>query len=273
MTSLRESLRLHGGGVVSIVGAGGKTSLMFRIASELSQAGESVLTTTTTNIFKPSKKQSSQLVVSESLDEILSKGGVLLKDGRHITAASRILSVIFDVQSRYKKKQYQRKLVGFQPEFIDELFQGGVFQWILVEADGAAGRPLKAPASHEPVIPNSTGWLIGVVALDGVGKPLNDKWVFRSERFAEITELRLGEAVSEASVAASVLHEKGIMQGASSRVERFVFINKADQPKRLLTGRSIAALISTQKKAGLNRVVIGQAEHEPPVLEFWDVNH
>lgn len=46
MTSLREGLMLEDGGVVSIVGAGGETSLMFGIARELSIAGESVLTTT-----------------------------------------------------------------------------------------------------------------------------------------------------------------------------------------------------------------------------------
>ena len=272
MTSLRESMRLHGGGVVSIVGAGGKTSLMFRIAHELSLAGESVLTTTTTKIFKPSKKQSFQLVVSQSLDEILSKAGVLLKDNPHLTAASKVLRTIFDARSRDTKMKYQKKLVGFQPEFIDELLKGGVFQWILVEADGAAGKPLKAPAAHEPVIPKSTRWLIGVVALDGVGKPLNDHWVFRPERFAEITGLHPGEAVNEASIAAVVLHEQGLMKGASGRVERYVFLNKADLPKGLVKGRAIAALISSQKNSGLNRVVIGQAAHEPPVLEYCDVN-
>jgi probable selenium-dependent hydroxylase accessory protein YqeC len=273
MTSLQESLKLHGGGVVSIVGAGGKTSLMFRIAHELSQSGESVLTTTTTKIFKPSKKQSSQLVVSQSLDEILSKAGVLLKDKHHVTAASRVLGALIDTQSRGTKIPYHKKLVGFEPEFIDELFKSGVFDWILVEADGAAGRPLKAPASHEPVIPKSTRWLIGVFALDGVGKPLNDQWVFRPERFAEITGLQPGEAVSEASVAAAILHEKGIMKGASGHVKRYVFLNKADQPMGLATGKAVVALICSQKKAGLNRIIIGQAAHEPPVLEYFDINH
>ncbi len=273
MTSLRESLMLQGGGVVSIVGAGGKTSLMYRIAHELSKAGETVLTTTTTKIHKPSKKQSTQLVVSDSLEEILSMAGALLKDDPHITAASEVLNTIFDVRPRSSKLQYRRKLVGFQPGFIDQLYKAGVFQWILVEADGAAGRPLKAPAPHEPVIPKSTGWLIGVVALDGVGKPLNDQWVFRPERFAKITGLQPGEFVSAESVATVVLHQNGIIKGPSGRALRFVFLNKADHPKRLAIGRDIAALIRSQKNSGLKRVVIGQVLHEPPVLECCNVNH
>ena len=50
MTSLRHSLNLNGGGVISIVGAGGKTALMFRMARELAGGGDRVLTTTTTKI-------------------------------------------------------------------------------------------------------------------------------------------------------------------------------------------------------------------------------
>ena len=50
MITLRDALKLDEGGVVSFVGAGGKTSLMFSLARELSKVGESVLTTTTTKI-------------------------------------------------------------------------------------------------------------------------------------------------------------------------------------------------------------------------------
>ena len=38
MTTLREAFLLEDGGVISLVGAGGKTSLMFRIAGEISKA-------------------------------------------------------------------------------------------------------------------------------------------------------------------------------------------------------------------------------------------
>ena len=178
MVSLRESLMLTEGGVVSIVGAGGKTSLMFRIARELSQAGESVLTTTTTKILMPGMDQSSKVIVSDSLGEFLSKTGRVIKDDPHITAASEVLTAMFDVQSRQTKMDHRRKLIGFQPEFIDAVYTAGVFNWILVEADGAAGKPLKAPDPHEPVIPESTAKIIGILGLDGVGKPLDSSSVF-----------------------------------------------------------------------------------------------
>jgi probable selenium-dependent hydroxylase accessory protein YqeC len=271
MTSLRQGLMLTEGGVVSIVGAGGKTSLMFRIAKELSQAGESVLTTTTTKILIPRKDQSPKVIVSDSLAEILNKSGVMIKDADHITAASAVLTAMFDSQSRQAKTRYRQKLVGFQAEFIDEIYRAGVFRWILVEADGAAGRPLKAPDPHEPVIPKFTAKIIGVLGLDGVGKALIDKWVFRPHRFSEITGRGDGEMVTESDCVMAVIHKNGIMKGAPSGTKCLLFLNKADRPGRLAVARKIVRLLAEKKDSGLQRIIIGQALHEPPVIECYDL--
>lgn len=260
MASLREGLGLECGGVVSLVGAGGKTSLMFRIAKELSKAGEPVLTTTTTKILMPTKKQTSHLILSTSPEEILKKARDLLQGSLHFSAA-------------FGHLPSEGKLVGFQPEIIDELWRAKLFRWILVEADGAARRPLKAPASHEPVIPVCSELLIGIIGLDGAGKPLEDKWVFRPELYAEITGLALGEVVTERSIATVIAHPKGIMKGCPPNAMRIAFLNKADHPGGVEAGRSIAGLLGKPKQDGLKRVVIGQALYEPPVVEYYDMNH
>ncbi|MEA3230780.1 MAG: putative selenium-dependent hydroxylase accessory protein YqeC, partial [Thermodesulfobacteriota bacterium] len=88
MESLREILLCGNGGVISLVGAGGKTSLMFRIAREVSNAGESVLTTTTTRIMWPDKKQSSEIFLAATPKLVIEKASVLIKNNLHLTAAS-----------------------------------------------------------------------------------------------------------------------------------------------------------------------------------------
>ena len=208
-----------------------------------------------------------------SLKEFLSKSGRLLKDDPHITAAAEVLTAIFDVKSRQPELDQRQKLIGFQPEFIDAVYHAGMFKWILVEADGAAGKPLKAPDPHEPVIPQSTDRIIGILGLDGVGKPLDSEWVFRPLRFGEITGLRAGDTVKSVDCVTSILHEGGIMKGAPGGAERLVFLNKADIPQHLIVAREIAALLKKNKKTGLRRVIIGQALHEPPVIEYRDLNH
>ena len=81
---MREKILPHEGGVISLVGAGGKTTLMFRLARELADTGERVLTTTTTRILRPTKEQSASVVVSHDVKETASIAdyAYLLSDGK-----------------------------------------------------------------------------------------------------------------------------------------------------------------------------------------------
>ena len=247
------------GGVISLVGAGGKTSLMFNLAHELAMAGESVLTTTTTKIYEPLPEQATNLIISGSVSRMLEEAQEALKDHRHITAA-------------FEKLSDQRKLRGFTPEFIQAIWNSHLFRWILVEADGSAGRPLKAPAEHEPVIPACTTQLVGIVGLNGAGQPLNDQWVFRHERFIQLSGLAHGAAVTEAAIAAVLVHEKGIFKNGPAAAVRIAFCNQADVPRNLAAGRHIARALIEKKRTGLNRIVIGQTLFDPCVLEVYDLN-
>ena len=127
------------GGVISLVGAGGKTSLMFRLANELALAGQSVLTTTTTKIYVPLTQQSANLILCKSVSRMLEMAQAALEEQQHITAAA-------------EKLPDQGKLRGFTPADVQDIWNSNQFRWIIVEADGAAGRPLKAPGEHEPVV-------------------------------------------------------------------------------------------------------------------------
>jgi len=256
MPSLRHSLMLKKGGVISIVGSGGKTALMFRMARELSKDGDRVLTTTTTKIYMPTRTQSSIVMVSGSAETIAKRAREVLKRNSHISAGSAILHL-------------KNKLKGLKPETIDALWQSGVFRWIIVEADGAAGRPLKAPAVHEPVIPQSTRWQIGVVGLDAVGKPLTDKWAFRPQLVCKISGIANGAAITEKAIAAVLVDKNGIMKNSPPEAMRFAFLNKTDSEQRLVTARRIAQILGGSKKPGFTRVLIGQTLYEPYVKEYY----
>lgn len=259
MTSLRKALMLEGQGVVSLVGAGGKTSLMFKLAHEIAETGEPVLTTTTTKILAPEPKQSSCLIVSDSVETIVIEASDFLKNKKlHITAAaSQVLN--------------ENKLIGLSAETIDVLSKKNIFRWILVEADGAAGRPLKVPANHEPVIPGSTKLVIGLVGLSGVGKPLTDEWVHRLERFSCITGLAAGQEITAAAVCNVLIHDKGIFKDAPADALRLVFLNQADVTRGFEAGKQVADLLVRQKKTELKRIIIGQLAKEQPVLEYYEM--
>jgi probable selenium-dependent hydroxylase accessory protein YqeC len=259
MVSLREGLMLEGGGVVSLVGGGGKTSLMFKLAGELSLTGDTVLTTTTTKIFEPTRDQTGCVILSESVTGIIDRADELLNKHLHLTAAAGNLPE-------------SGKLCGFRPEIIGELWNAGLFQWIIVEADGAAGKPLKVPVAHEPVIPACTQRLVGMVGLNGVGQPLTERLVFRHEHFARLTGLKFGSTVTDAAIADILVRDDGLFKGFCPQVMRIAFFNQADVRDNFAAGQRIARILSMRKNTGLNRVVIGQILCDPPVLEVYDLD-
>ena len=260
MTSLYCGLGLGKNGVISLVGAGGKTSLMFKLARELSALGETVLTTTTTKILYPAKDQSKDLIISQSLSEILSKACNLLKYSAHVTAAAGHASE-------------HGKLIGFPPETIELVMRSNLFRWIIVEADGAARRPLKAPAPHEPVVPDCTNWVIGIVGLSALGRPLDEHTVFRPELVSKITGLAIGKEIVGKTICDLLLHRQGIFQGTPAGAKQIAFLNQADLPGKTQAKRTIIQCLAKKKNIDISRVVLGSTLLEPPVLEYHDLHH
>ena len=101
-----------------MVGAGGKTSLMFRLARELVEQGDTVSTTTTTRMLMPKPEQSSRIILTDSFETMIRQSEELLKKVPHITAA---------LELKYPRK----KIVGFNPVMVDKLYKADLFKWIL----------------------------------------------------------------------------------------------------------------------------------------------
>jgi probable selenium-dependent hydroxylase accessory protein YqeC len=258
MASLCEILGLVGGGVVSIVGAGGKTTLMFTLAREIAAAGETVLTTTTTKILMPSRELSPQVIVSPHPDGILEKARSLPGGLRHATAGSDLMLP-------------ENKLAGFTADDITKIDEAGLFRWILVEADGAKHRPLKAPAAHEPVIPARSRWVIAVIGLDAPGQPLTEEWVFRSRFYGKLTGLTPGDRITERSIASALSHEEGIMKGSPRTASRLVFLNKADTESRREAGRRITGFLREVNGMRPDRVIITSLREGTESPEWYDL--
>lgn len=259
MTSICQKLLPEDGGVVSLVGGGGKTTLMFRLAKELSEAGKSVLTTTTTKIMMPGKGKSSYVIVASQLEHVITEAKHLLKDSYHISAGK-------------EHALPENKLIGFEPNAVTELWESGLFDWIIVEADGAAQRPLKAPAAHEPVIPKCSSHVVAVVGLDAVGQSLEEEWVLRPELYSQITGVPPNSPITEQSVATIVLDNEGLMKGCPPGARQCVFLNKAEEDHTIAVGKRIAAILREKGKGRLERILIGAAGKDLSVVDTFNAD-
>ena len=250
--NIKSALSLGESGVISLVGAGGKTSLMYALARELVALQKRVLTTTTTKIFMPTAEESTATIVSGDPKEIVRKARSLLKDQLHLTVGCACIPD-------------QGKLKGLAPADLAYIRQSHLFDFILIEADGAARRSLKACASHEPVVPGFSDIIVSLVGLDVVGRPLEEAWVFRSGLFSQISGLPLMRPVTESAIAAVLLHDMVSLDPAGKEMLRIAFLNKADHATARMAGERIAALIEEKGGGLFHRVIIGELKRDPVI--------
>ncbi len=216
MRQLFETLIKKNDRVVSIVGAGGKTSLMFLLAHADRQRGLKVISTTTTRILKPTSRQSAAIILTQEpeFDNKLREG---LNRLGHVTVAHRFLPT-------------GDKLEGIDPALVGKILDHSPADRIIIEADGARKLSFKAPGDSEPVVPERTDIFISLVGLDIIGKPLDEIHVFRAEQVAERTGLRIGDEITPRTVAKLSSHPKGLLKGCPQKARRCIFLNKTDIP-------------------------------------------
>jgi len=248
--NIRDALSIGDKGVISLVGAGGKTSLMYSLARELVSAGKRVLTTTTTKIFVPTSEESPVTIVSRVPEEIVAKAKALVGEYSHMTVGSDYL-------------QNHHKLKGLEPSTIEYVLRSDIFDFIIIEADGAARRSLKACAPHEPVVPLFTDCIVSLMGLDVVAKPLTEEWVFRSSIFSHIAGLKRMQSVSESAIASAMLHDMSLVADTGPESMKIAFLNKADNLKALKAGEGIAALLEKKGKTIFHKIVIAKLRPEP----------
>lgn len=224
--------------VTALVGSGGKTTLMYALARELALAGQRVAVTTTTHILPPLAGQAEgPWLWGEGLpsaDELTRR-----------LAPSKPLVLA-------RASTAEGKLKGLVPEQM-ALLAGIGDLFTLVEADGAARRPLKGWAAHEPAIPPQARLVVVVAGATGLGRPLGKETVHRPEAFAAASGLALGEVVTPAALARVLAGEHGPLRGLPPEARAVLVLGQADSATPAEQTALFAALAERGVFAGLLR--------------------
>jgi probable selenium-dependent hydroxylase accessory protein YqeC len=250
---LSESLGLKAREMISLAGAGGKTTLMFRLAKELFLKGKRVVTTTTTKILEPASGETVSLFINLDEEELKQFVHKHLDEYKHITIA--------------RERLESGKLKGVSSDLVNDFWSSNEIDYIIIEADGAAGRPVKAPREGEPVIPSSTTLVVAILGVDGVESEVNEENVFQVERVSKLTGIPIGKKMTDEAMAILMTHPEGIFKGAPSSSRVIAFINKVDIPNGVVKAKGIAQKIIKRKHPKIERVVLGQLRNEPPVVD------
>ncbi|HAJ33692.1 MAG TPA: putative selenium-dependent hydroxylase accessory protein YqeC [Candidatus Atribacteria bacterium] len=259
---ISEALDLRERAFISLVGAGGKSTLFNRLAEELALKNKRIILTTTTKLF------------NWQLAPFVKKGRLI--EGHNEESVRESIKKYFSLESKGGRLAVieekiedngEEKVSGPPPDWLDKWWEDRMADYFLVEADGAAGRPVKAPAPHEPVIPLSTTDLIGVIGIDALGLSLQEENVFRSEIFSRLTGLNLGEKVGVEILAFLICHPEGLFKEAPPGCRCHLFINKAEDSGDLKMAEELTFEVLKICHRGISDIIIGAAGQNEVVAE------
>jgi molybdenum cofactor cytidylyltransferase len=231
-TGLVEALGLDSRELVSIVGGGGKSSLMFALGRSL--AGRVVMTTTT-RIF------AAQMSLAPEVCRLDDPGWC-----ERLDAFSSSLLVVGSVAGEHA--------LGVPRELPAEMLERPGVDWVVVEADGSRMLPVKAPAAHEPVVPEETGLLVPVAGIDALSAPIGEV-AHRPERVGAITGLAPHETLTPAALATLLTSREGGLKDLPGRARAIVLLNKVESPAQREAAREVARWALREPR--VERVAIG----------------
>ncbi len=218
MPLLSELINLPEQPLISIVGAGGKTTTMYTLARELAHRGKRVVTTTTTQIFTPTFEETEKLILEVDTRVLLNKVKAAWAHHRRITVTTGI--------------DYRGKLMSLQPDIPSLLLQEGGADAVIIEADGARHRMIKAPADYEPVVPIETNVALLLISAEAIMRPLSEEIAHRPERIAAITGIQMGDTLTPEVIAKLMMSEQGALKGIPGTARAYLLVTHSTLERR-----------------------------------------
>lgn len=215
MKNLSSVFNIKKGDIVSIVGSGGKTTLMFKLAHELKDKYR-VLVTTSTKIYMPSEEYD----IYTNIESFINNKG-----------KNDITIIAKDIN------RDNNKLIGINNDDLDIL--KAYFDIILIEADGSKGLPLKGWKEHEPVILNNSNKTIGILPADLVNKKIIPNLVYNLDEFNKLTEN--SNLFDFDAIKKICTNKNGLFK--DSKGTSYLFLNRADADENIKTTMELAAYL------------------------------
>lgn len=231
--------------VICFVGSGGKTTALFQLARQLINRRssikdyKSIIVTATSHLGIWQTSFADHHIIAGKADKMeLPTEGVILVTG--------------EIDGDRTKPVNSNTLNWLHAKTeTDEIP-------LLIEADGSRQKPLKAPAEHEPPIPEFADIIIYVLGLSGLGKPLHEDHVHRAEIFSQISGLAPGESISPQALFKLLTHPQGALKNIPPNARRIAFLNQADTPELQSIGGALAYELLNE----YDSVIVGSLQQE-----------
>ena len=250
MQQLSTFLNIKPSQCVSIMGAGGKSTLMNRLADELIVQGRTVVLSSTTNYHRPKALQSDQILLIRDAPDWPDQLRTLAQRWNRLLVLHHNLG---DVMVK-----------GIDVAAVQIIHERIPDAIVIVKTDGARKRWFKAPNQSEPVIPPWSQLGITVVNCEILGQRLTEELVHRPERVAELTGLRVGDPITPQAVGIVLTHPEAYARKIPPGARHVVYISHVQSPEDLAQAQAIAAYLD---RTALDDVLAG----DTPSGTFYEI--
>jgi len=216
--------------LISIIGAGGKSTVLFTLGRELADPSHRVILTTTT------------MMAADQITEPTCWADDPIEVERALEPGVPLFVVTGEVPG---------KATGPTPAAVDRLFLETSADFVIVEADGARSMSIKAPADHEPVIPRLSTTVIVVAAIDAIGRPIS-KVAHRPNLVANLAGVQVDDPLTIESAARVLTHNNGGLKSIPGSARIVMAITKVTRETEA-SANELANILETHPR--VNRAV------------------
>lgn len=234
-------------GLVCAVGAGGKKTTLYRLATL--HPGRVALTSTV--FIPPFPKDLQATVIRAPGEQIVTAVCEAVSTARSVAYTGIVT----------KKGRFE----GVTPALVQEIHERAGFDVTFVKADGARTRLIKAPADEEPQLPPGTSCVIPVVSARAIGAALTERIAHRPERIAEVTGTEIGKPLTPNNIARLLSSDQGLLKGSdAARVVPLINMVDDDQARGLAQQAAKEALRMSDR---FELVVLASMRAPDPLVE------
>jgi probable selenium-dependent hydroxylase accessory protein YqeC len=278
--------------VLTVIGSGGKTSLIWHLARHLrgwhknidggrknDGCSRKILVTPTTKMLVPP--------AADKLYDSYCNGTPEPVRGEWIAASGITLAGIFNEETG--------KLESLPPETLERIIPA--YDLVLIEGDGSRGLPLKGWAEHEPAVPPFTTITVGMLPLWPLGMKVSETIVHRLPLFSLLSGAKEGDiikpehlvrVITGAVGTSRVVFTDGELRSAegsspevkglfaAARGRRVLFLNQVEDDRTIDQARELISLLPEGFRSGLGGIIAGSVRQDkvtglttaPPSIPF-----
>jgi probable selenium-dependent hydroxylase accessory protein YqeC len=207
---------------LTVIGSGGKTSLIWLLARKLARPGRRVLVAPSTKMYPPGE-------------------------------------AIPGVETAGRLNRATGKLEVLPPEELERTASS--YDLVLIEGDGSRGLPLKGWAPGEPVVPAFTAFTVGVIPLRPLGEKVSEGIIHRLPAFCRLSGAGEGEILGAEHLVRVITGRRdapGLF--AAARGKKILIFNQIEDDAALLKAGEMTALLPGTFRSGLFAVLAGSVK-------------